>query len=150
MVANITANHAEDIDTLVVTHPHYVIQSIISTVHQEFTYTGGQKPVADFLGGAWEGDCATMSYGIREVLRLLGFEADVPSPRGFIHIPATVNVTVPGRTHGNVVEGGWIFMEHYWLQANGVEWDVLFGGIDPANVPAIPRSDWGTDEAGRQ
>lgn len=148
MFAGLEASSAEDVERLLGDDPYRVIQSVIGTVHGEFVYTGTEAAPESFLAGDWSGDCATLAVGLVMAFRELGLDARVERQGAVLHIPAEVDVRAPGRTHGNVYEGGWIFTDHYWLSACGREWDPLFGGVDPGSVTKIERSAWELDEQG--
>jgi hypothetical protein len=111
-----------------------------------FEYTMAAKPWEGFLKGQKEGDCNTVVRAFRTIAEeYLGIEAkhktsaDVGHGGRFIAPQAT---TIDGKT-GNVDDGAfWLFDNHFWIEAAGKQYDVLFGklGVDPGA--------W-TDELGR-
>lgn len=101
-----------------------------------FDYTMASTSASAFLLGTKGGDCNTLVHAFQlladdylGIPTLYKTSADIGFGTRFVAPKAT---TIDGQT-GNVDAGAsWLFANHYWIEALGVKFDVLFGkvGVD--------------------
>jgi hypothetical protein len=104
-----------------------------------FDYNMSNTETKRFLAGdTLSGDCQTLVRSFVEVARGLGFDDAqvIPHKEPFGIFTGGTRTTIDGKT-GNC-DGGtkWVFDDHYWAVAGGVEYDVLFG------TKGINKSGW--------
>jgi hypothetical protein len=104
-----------------------------------FEYTMDATDPTKFLGGMKEGDCNTLVRSFKLIAEnYLGIKADhkTSGDVGFSdRFAAPRLVTIDGKS-GNVDAGAsWHFENHYWIEALGQKYDVLFGkkGVDTSS-----------------
>ena len=92
-----------------------------------FTYTMKNSNFTALLGGTVRGDCSTLSYAMAAICReIFLIEARVPNHRDLL---VTSSEKTIDEAKSPTAEGGafWIFDNHYWVEANGKQYDPLFG-----------------------
>jgi hypothetical protein len=113
-----------------------LLQNFVTAGPTHFDYTMASLDKTKFLGGTVGGDCNTVVHTFEWIAQdYLGIptsyktSADVGFTTRFIAPRAK---TIDGKT-GNVDGGAfWLFDNHYWVEAGGKKYDVLFGreGVD--------------------
>ncbi|MFD7082215.1 hypothetical protein [Streptomyces sp. NPDC059918] len=116
-------------------------------VNSGFVSSGEPGDVVGFFAdpSACRGDCSTLTSACTTVLDVLG----IPSETRGEGLVLVGNGEVRGRTPNAVNprtgrREWWVFAEHYWVAAAGVERDLLFGGVAPATLKkayGTPRRD---------
>lgn len=106
-----------------------------------FDYTMANTTVPNWLNGTTRGgDCQTVTRAFQTIAEsFLGIKVDYKKSDSvgfnpYLRFIAPTATTIDGKT-GNVDNGSfWMFDNHYWIEAFGTQYDILFGriGITPS------------------